>query len=268
MTDTEKNEEKQLLPPLTDYEKSQFERFKSFMKLDKSSQDRLRTEINETRNSSPSFRDAFDSGLGSLVGAREVVKAEPLLGSLGDVLSHPIEAAKGKIGEVLLKHRNKASEIRVYPDPVLKEVARAWNFEEDKREDLIEIVRKLGASLKNVHYGDKLGMAAPQIGISRRVFICQGAVCVNPTWTPPSAGLLEEVTEGCYSVPNKLYKTKRNKYGWASWYSVEGEKRSFKLKGLDAIVFQHELDHLDGKCCCDIGVEIVQTNDIKNQDTK
>ena len=244
-------------PELTFHEKGVLQHFKLFPKLDRGSQDRLRREINHLRETSPTFKEAFEGGLGSLAGMVKQPQAKSSGGSVIDALLHPITAAKGKIGASLLKSRNKPPEIRVYPDPTLKEIASAWDFSKDSKADLIAIVRKLGAALRGVNYGDRLGMAAPQIGISKRVFVCQGAVCVNPSWQAPKVGEKVETFEGCYSVPGKVFKTKRDKYGWASWTSVEGEQREFKLKGINALVFQHELDHLDGKCCCDIGEEYV-----------
>lgn len=253
MTDSIKVKAEDIM--LNDHERSVLNMLPRFQSLDKGSQNRLRAKVDALRKTSPNFARAFEISLGSIAGAPQARQEESIFGTLKDVLLHPITAVQGKIGASLLKRRNKAPKILQHPDPVLAKVAEPWDFEKDSHEELIAIVRKLGAALRGVNYGDRLGMAAPQIGISKRVMVCQGAVCVNPTWQPPSHPVTEDGIEGCYSVPGKLYSTKRDKYGWATWYSVDGEKREFKLKGKDALVFQHELDHLDGKCCVDIGVE-------------
>ena len=117
------------------------------------------------------------------------------------------------------------------------------------------IVRKMGAALAKQTYGDKLGIAAPQIGINLRIMIVRGNVMFNPQWTPSKAPL-EDITEGCYSVPKKVFSVPRAKYGWAKWTNIEGKPFADKLNGIPAIVFQHELSHLDGKCCPDLGKEI------------
>lgn len=234
---------------------------KMFPRLDKSSQDRLRKRIDQRRKESPGFDKVF-GGMLSGQGHEEPRKrrlGESFLRTLtdaGNALLHPIEATKGAVGEALLKKRNKAPTILVHPNVALTKVAEEWDFKSGDKDELIGIVRQLGAALRGVEHGDRLGMAAPQIGISKRVFVCQGAVCVNPSFTLPSHGSeTEEVLEGCYSIPEKqIYKTQRHKRIFAKWYSVDGKPREYKLKGLDAIVFQHELDHLDGKCACDIGV--------------
>lgn len=241
---------------LSPEERQTLDRMKSFEQLDKGSQNRLRAKINQMRKVNPDFEEAFEISLSSALIHAKQPRKESLLGSVAEIVTHPITALKGKVASTMLKKRNTSPGIRIYPDPVLKQVAEPWDFEKGDKKELIEIVRKLGATLRDVSYGQKLGMAAPQIGISKRVFVCQGAVCVNPEWQVPSHDVKEETLEGCYSVPEKRYITKRSKYGWASWYSVDGTRREFKLKGLDAIVFQHELDHLDGKCCIDIGVEV------------
>lgn len=231
-----------------------------FPKLDKSSQDRLRKEVDARRKESPSFEAAFGGALsGQSVAPRRRSRGESFLRTLkdtGDAMLHPVTAVKGKVGETLLKRRNKAPEILVHPHPTLSTRAEEWDFENGDKEELLTIVRELGAALRGVNYGDRLGMAAPQIGISKRVFVCQGAVCVNPSFElPKSGGEYEEVLEGCYSLPDKqIWKTSRAKRIFAKWKSVDGIEREYKLKGTDAVVFQHELDHLDGKCACDIGV--------------
>lgn len=85
--------------------------------------------------------------------------------------------------------------------------------------------------------------------------IVQGVVMVNPEWHPTRAPG-EFFDESCYSVPNRLFKVKRARYGWAKWKSIDGIAREFKLTGMESVIFQHELDHLDGKCCADVREEI------------
>lgn len=144
----------------------------------------------------------------------------------------------------------------VYPDKKLKRVAVPVDFEKTSLKEREEIVLKLGRALQATTYGAKLGIAAPQIGINQRVMIVRGNVMFNPSWTPSKAPP-EQVTESCYSVPKLLYRTQRAPYGWAKWTKIDGTPCEDKLKGIPAIVFQHELDHLDGKCCADIG-ELLQ----------
>jgi len=119
----------------------------------------------------------------------------------------------------------------------------------------VAIVRKLGMALAKQTYGMKLGISAPQIGINLRVMVVRGNVMFNPEWQPTKAPP-EQGQEACYSVPKRIFKVNRAPYGWAKWTNIDGKPFEDKLTGIPAIVFQHELNHLDGICCIDIGEEI------------
>ena len=232
--------------------------------LDKGSQDRLRKEVNDLRVSSKPFSDAFDLSLNSIAvpqgEKKKLTNSRNVFNFVKDSILHPIDSTKEVVGKKLLKSRNKGLVILEVPNPLLKIVAEPVDIEAMKKDntEIIKIIRQMGGTLRDTTYGDKLGLAATQVGINKRIFIWLGAVCINPEFIPPKYDATIEVTEGCYSIPGKLYKTKRHRVGYARWYSYEGERRERKIKGNDAIVYQHELDHLDGKCVSDIGVEIIQ----------
>lgn len=156
----------------------------------------------------------------------------------------------------MLDKRNEAPEILIHPDPLLKRIAEPVDFEKITIKERTAIVRKLGTALASTSYGNRLGIAAPQIGINLRVMVVRGNVMFNPEWNPSKAPT-NEGTEGCYSVPGKVFKVARAPCGWAKWTTIDGRRGESKLNGLPAIVFQHELDHLNGKCCADIGEEII-----------
>lgn len=129
------------------------------------------------------------------------------------------------------------------------------------------IVRKMAAALGGVTYGQKLGIAATQIGINYRVIIVRGNVMFNPEWTPSKAPMTS-MTEACYSVPGRFFTVYRAPYGWAKWTNIEGKPFEDKLTGVPAVVFQHELDHLDGKCCVDVGEELKEPSRTPELDDK
>lgn len=155
----------------------------------------------------------------------------------------------------MLNMRNKPYNILVHPDELLKRTAEAVDFNTTPLEDRIKIVRKMGATLNAQKWGDKLGIAAPQIGINLRIIVVRGNVMFNPEWHPTKAPG-DTITEACYSVPGKTFRVQRAKYGWAKWTTIDGRPSESKLTGIPAIVFQHEIDHLDGKCIADTGEEI------------
>lgn len=247
---------KELFDKLSLNERHTLERMKILPSLDLQSQKRLRQTVDNMRKNSKVFEEAFAISLSSIATGKESNPKTSIFNTVKEIVTHPIRAVKGEIGRAVVKKRNETPEILVYPNPILTQVAEKVKDMSEK--ELSEIARKLGAALRSVNYGDRLGMAAPQIGISKRIFVCQGAFCINPTFHPPKIGEIIEMVEACYSVPNKTFRTNRHKYGWAKWTSIDGTKKEFKLKGLDAVVFQHELDHLDGKCCCDVGEEIIK----------
>lgn len=169
--------------------------------------------------------------------------------------SHLPALGKTVLAKNLLKWKNrdlKNVEFLIHPHPILSARAEEVDFTKTKREELVKIVRMMGAALSGVNYGDRLGIAAPQIGISKRIMVVQGVVMINPTWQPSKAPP-NQVVEGCYSVPHKSFEVSRAPYGWAEWYSIDGVKRKYKLNDMNAIIYQHELDHLDGVCCADVG---------------
>ena len=93
-----------------------------------------------------------------------------------------------------------------------------------------------------------VGLAAPQVGILRRVVLVDNGdeilELVNPTLLETDG--IQEGPEGCLSIPGKYGLVKRPYYAkvraqdrYGNWYEAEGEE-------LTARCFCHELDHLDG----------------------
>jgi len=94
-----------------------------------------------------------------------------------------------------------------------------------------------------------LGIAAPQIGEPFRVVLAKIpslTVAVNPSWT--RCGPLRPGAERCLSVSSATASRRvfRHIAIDAEWMSVDGTKKGARLTGRDAVVFQHEVDHLDG----------------------
>lgn len=104
-----------------------------------------------------------------------------------------------------------------------------------------------------------VGIAAPQIGVSQRLFI----VASRPNERYPDAPLMEPMVmvnpvllsgssewepgeEGCLSVPGKRLSIARHLWIDAQWQDLQGNTHSGRLNGFIARIFQHELDHLDG----------------------
>ena len=117
-------------------------------------------------------------------------------------------------------------------------------------EELIKEIMKIGGHAK------ALGLAAPQIGIFKRVFVAWGStgesrsmgwnVYINPTLEEVVSDKRMFYKEGCLSFPHATVRTNRNSEILVSTVEEDNERHRFVIYGDDAIVFQHELDHLDG----------------------
>jgi peptide deformylase len=95
-----------------------------------------------------------------------------------------------------------------------------------------------------------LGLAAPQVGVSRRVFIMKLAdgkkiIAVNPKITPK--GEYKIIEEGCLSFPNFYGPVSRRDECTIIYQEpMSGKETTLELTGLDAHCAQHEEDHING----------------------
>jgi peptide deformylase len=100
-----------------------------------------------------------------------------------------------------------------------------------------------------------LGIAAPQIGISKRFFVMRPGVlwwvCFNPVITE-STGELVAQDEGCLSLPSVRKRVTRPSSITVEFFNEKWIKETYNLTGLNARVFQHELDHLNGVLISDV----------------
>ena len=98
--------------------------------------------------------------------------------------------------------------------------------------------------------GDGVGLAATQIGATDRIIVVAmpdtgPTVFVNPKIVSRSRTLFD-FEEGCLSVPGVYGMVERHKKVKVQAYTVDGLRVSLSLKNLYAVIFQHEIDHLDG----------------------
>jgi peptide deformylase len=142
------------------------------------------------------------------------------------------------------------------PDPVLREVcAPVLVFSADLRS-------LAGDMLDTMYDAPGRGLAAPQIGVRRRVFVMDtdwkdGApnpmVFVNPEIVGQS-GALKTFEEGCLSIPGRKVMVERPAEVTLRWYDLDGTMQKQWFDGFPAACVQHELDHLDGRLCIDYPV--------------
>lgn len=154
--------------------------------------------------------------------------------------------------------RNKPRAILVHPNKkLLTPCEPVTKFGGEATLELERLAHIMVTSLQAQKWGSRLGLAANQIGLKPKMAIVLGRLVINPEWRPAKAP--KTITmEGCYSLGlNQVYKMQRDTYGWARWQDTQGVWHEEKLRELKAIVFQHELDHLNGKTCHE-GGELVE----------
>jgi peptide deformylase len=137
------------------------------------------------------------------------------------------------------------TQIRQYPDPVLRMQAREVESFDDDLASLVERMRHL------LHDANGIGLAATQVGVLRRVFLFlpdpeQDAVAlVNPRIVESSDERVSD-DEGCLSLQGVVVPVERGERVTVEASDPQGNEVRFELEGLPARIAQHELDHLDG----------------------
>lgn len=129
-------------------------------------------------------------------------------------------------------------------DPILKDIAK----EVTKFDDRIKILSENMIETMKAENG--VGLAAPQVGISKRVIVVDDGedfsptVVVNPEIIEAKGEQFEE--EGCLSVPGVMGRVRRAEFIRVRGYDVKGNPLDFTAEGMAAVIFQHEIDHLNG----------------------
>jgi peptide deformylase len=128
---------------------------------------------------------------------------------------------------------------------VLREIAEPWDWEKDG--DPSELVKAM-SKLMVLHSG--IGLAAPQCGIAKRIFVMGNTdhlvACINPEIISGNERVRDQ--EGCLSFPDLWIYVERYRDITVEYYNVAGEKVQQELTELMSRVFQHEYNHLDGIC--------------------
>lgn len=139
--------------------------------------------------------------------------------------------------------------IRIIGDKALRLQAEAvTEFDEELQKFADDLIYTM-------YETDGVGLAAPQVGVSKRIFVVDfywaqdGAtkkprVFVNPEIVF-SEGLITH-EEGCLSVPDVFEKVKRPSLIKIKAQNLKGEYFQEEFEGFPAVVFQHENDHLNG----------------------
>jgi len=107
--------------------------------------------------------------------------------------------------------------------------------------------------IQTMYAAPGIGLAAPQVGVAKRIFVCDISVgrnpsdllvFINPEFVERDGMQLEE--EGCLSVPGFNATVARPARAVLKGLDRHGEPQTVDGSGLLARCFQHEMDHLDG----------------------
>ncbi|MEJ6391028.1 peptide deformylase [Gymnodinialimonas ulvae] len=144
--------------------------------------------------------------------------------------------------------------IVLHPDPRLKKVAAPVD-------DLSDELRALAEDMLATMYdAPGIGLAAPQIGVSRRLIVMD---CVKEEGADPrpmamfnpeviaSSDETNVYEEGCLSIPEHYADVTRPEAVTVRWIDPNGVEQQDTFDGLWATCVQHEIDHLDGKLFID-----------------
>ena len=159
----------------------------------------------------------------------------------GQVRSEELDAERDA------RRRAALAQIRQYPDPALRMQALEVDEADEAVADLVERMTRLMQEARG------LGLAAPQVGVLRRVLVYQTddeepvVALVNPRLTGSSEER-ESVDEGCLSLgaATVVVPVERPVTVTVEATTPDGETVTVEAEGLEARVIQHELDHLDG----------------------
>ncbi len=125
------------------------------------------------------------------------------------------------------------------------------------------IIRLLDDMVDTMHAADGVGLAAPQVGVLRRIVVIEtpdeGLIeLINPKIIAYSGE--QETEEGCLSIPGRWGITRRPMHVTVRAMNRKGEIVDINGSGLLAKAFCHELDHLDGKLYIDCAIRM-ESND-------
>lgn len=148
----------------------------------------------------------------------------------------------------------KKLQIITYPDERLKIPSL----------EVLEFGKELESFVEDLVYTMKtspgcVGIASPQVGVHKRIIVIDTSnskhkenkvshgltVLINPRILEAEGELI--IREGCLSVPDYTGNVKRHYWIKVQAFDLKGNLLEFDTEGFEAVVIQHEIDHLDGK---------------------
>ena len=138
-------------------------------------------------------------------------------------------------------------EIIIWPDPILKEIAKPLDGVDDTTRRLLDDMAE------TMYAADGVGLAAPQIAVGKRCIVIDTSPrqegqklihLVNPQIVKTEGETT--YTEGCLSIPGEAEEVDRAAKVWVRALDYFGKPFELECDGLLSIAVQHETDHLEG----------------------
>ncbi|CDA18491.1 peptide deformylase [Acetobacter sp. CAG:267] len=138
-----------------------------------------------------------------------------------------------------------------YPDKVLSQKCEAVAEVTD------EIRRFLDDMLETMYADKGVGLAAPQVGVTKRIIVIDDKVSEDGTPGPNPRFLVNPeiirksedtiwFNEGCLSVPGQCAEVERHRAVTVRYLDYDGKEQTLDAEDYLAVILQHETDHLDG----------------------
>lgn len=144
-------------------------------------------------------------------------------------------------------------QIRYSSDPILRKISREVTEIDDRIKTLLDDM------VETMYEYEGVGLAAPQVGILRRVVVIdigEGVIkLINPEIFESEGEFID--VEGCLSVPNRVGTVKRPQKVKVKYLDEEGKQQIIEGEGLMAKALCHEIDHLNGILFIDNMIEEV-----------
>ena len=144
-------------------------------------------------------------------------------------------------------------------DPVLAKICRPVEKFDEKLAVLLDDM------YETMQSGDGVGLAAPQVGILRRIFVIDigdgKTEFINPKIEKTKG--VQEGVEGCLSCPGEYGVTRRPMYVTVTAQNRSGDQFTVNAEGLYAKAICHENDHLDGILFLEKVVEFIDPEELK-----
>jgi peptide deformylase len=134
---------------------------------------------------------------------------------------------------------------------ILKKKTVEFDFGTMERKEIYELIKQMRNKMRD---SDGVGLSANQIGLNMQLFVAYFDQKFYAIFNPEVVKESKASTifaEGCLSVPGEIVPVKRSEEISIKGFDKNGKRIKIKAHGFLARIFQHEIDHLNGKLITD-----------------